>query len=280
MQEKHFMIQFLKQIDKLEKHIIYHVSKRVESDDITLYTFKSTKSFLQDFWVTISCQDVMIVTNQNNCFFNVVSDVTEIEETCKSIYAIQHLKFNSILNKIKTAFPYTQITELPHVDDIRWQNIFTEVSFTIDELTLLVKEYSFPKIVWDIISDFQVLNEDFIRNHFITLNCVNIVLSGTTSATEILKISDKINWKNITQEFLHNSNEFDWDFIETYKQYWDWDLISKEYPINMDFLTKFIDYIDVETMILYNKNLDERFIQVFNKIQASNYNRNNIILIK
>lgn len=266
MQEKHFMIQFLKQIDRFKKHIIYHVSKRVENDDITLYTFKSTKSFLQDFWVTISCQDVMIVTNQNNCFFNVVSDVTEIKKTCESIYAIQHLKFNSILNKIKTAFPYTQITELPHVDDIRWQNIFTEVSFTIDELTLLVKEYSFPKIVWDIISDFQVLNEDFIRNHFITLNCVNIVLSGTTSATEILKISDIINWKNITQEFLHNSKEFDWDIIETYKQYWDWDLICKEYPINIDFLTKFIDYIDVETMILYNKNLDERFIQVFNKI--------------
>lgn len=37
MQEKHFIIQFLKQIDKLEKHIIYHVSKRVESDDINIY---------------------------------------------------------------------------------------------------------------------------------------------------------------------------------------------------------------------------------------------------
>lgn len=280
MEEKHFIIQFLQQIDKLEKHIIYHVSKRIESDDINIYCFKSAKPFLQDFWVTINCQGVIVETNQNSWHFNVVSDVTEIEETCESIYAIQHLKFNSILNKINSAFPYTQITELPHVDDIRWQNIFTEVSFTIDELKLLVKEYSFPKIVWDIISDFQVLNEEFIRNHFITLNCVNIVLSGTTSATEILKISDIINWNHITQEFLHNSNEFDWDFIETYKQYWDWDLISKEYPINMDFLTKFIDYIDVEIMILYNKNLDKSFIQVFNKIQGSNYNRNNIIIIK
>jgi hypothetical protein len=109
---------------------------------------------------------------------------------------------------------------------------------------------------------------------------VNIVLSCTTSATEILKISDRINWKNITKAFLQYVNEFDWDFIETYKQYWDWNLISKEYPINMDFLTKFIDYIDVETMILYNNNLDKRFIQVFNKIQGSAYNRNDITLIK
>lgn len=277
MEEKNFIIQFLKQIDKSEKHIIYHVSKRV---DINMYTFKSTKPFLQDFWVTINCHGVIVETYQKFWQFNVVSDVTEIEETCKSIYAIQHLKFNSILNKINTAFPYTQITELPHVDDIRWQNIFTEVSFTIDELTLLVKEYSFPKIVWDIISDFQVLNEEFIRNHFIYLNCVNIVLGGTTSATEIKKISNRFNWKRITQEFLHNSNGFDWDFIETYKQYLNWDLISKEYPINMDFLTKFIDYINVDTMIFYNNNLDERFIQVLNKIQGSTYNRNDITLIK
>ena len=118
-----------------------------------------------------------------------------------------------------------------------------------------VENESVIKKLWDIISTFQKLSEEFIERHFKELNYYSISEYQKLSEEFIEKYSKKLSWYSISK-FQHLSEEF----VERHSDKVNWHFISKFQKLSDDFIERHSDNVDWYYISIYKK-VSEDFIE-------------------
>ena len=107
--------------------------------------------------------------------------------------------------------------------------------------------------LWNYISCFQKLSENFISRHFNQLNCREIFINQKLSEEFIERNNDKMDWNLISKY-----QELSESFIERHSDKVDWYLISKCQKLSEEFIERYSDKVNWN-MILCNQTLSEEF---------------------
>jgi hypothetical protein len=130
-----------------------------------------------------------------------------------------------------------------------------------------IREFK-EKLDWNQISYFQDLSEDFIREFIYNLSLNNICIRrynqeyGNETLFSITFIRDyknqfgKLIWDRILLAHCFKS-----DLIIEFKDYLNWNLLSKHFMFHEDFIEKYEDYFNWKKVSQYQIRISEDFIR-------------------
>ena len=138
------------------------------------------------------------------------------------------------------------------LDKVNWKmiSIYQKLSENF------IREFQ-DKLDWDFISECQILSEDFIREFADKVNWECISYYQTLSESFIREFQDKIDWYQISQ-----SQKLSEDFIKEFQDKVRWDWISQFQKLSEEFIREFKDNVDWYFISKYQK-LSENFIKEF-----------------
>lgn len=91
------------------------------------------------------------------------------------------------------SFPFI----LRHGNSVNWSRIYTHQQLSPDEINQLLSAFPIETKHWKMISEYQSLGENFIREHKDKVNWYNISLYQKLSAQFLREFKDLIVWNNI-----------------------------------------------------------------------------------
>jgi phosphoribosylanthranilate isomerase len=167
------------------------------------------------------------------------------------IKQISENELNELINLIKdNEFSLIKDKEISEVD---WKLISTYQKLSKE----FIKEFQ-DKIDWNNISAYQKLSEDFIKEFQDKVNWDNISIYQKLSEDFIKEFQDNINWDYIS-EFQKLSE----NFIKEFQDKVNWLYISKYQKLSEEFIREFQDKVNLYYISIYQK-LSKEFIKEFN----------------
>lgn len=123
-----------------------------------------------------------------------------------------------------------------------------------ENIILLISNTSSIEI-WDTISSYQKLSENFIRSHSDVLNWESLSRFQVLSENLIRDFKTKVDWSNISQY-----QKLSMDFIQEMKYYVYWDEIAKYQELSAEFVMKMKSFLNLNIVAQYQKQIPKEYI--------------------
>jgi len=169
------------------------------------------------------------------------------------------------------------------IEEFKDEVIWNEISSYQKLSENFIREFKYC-VDWDYISEYQKLSENFIIEFQNNVNFSLISYSQKLSENFIREFKNKVNWNEISQY-----QKLSEDFIREFKDYVDWENISKYQKLSIKFRKEFNIKINednwtykpvnfklkkLKELNLY-KIIDDKYIIAYKGIRSDNYSKYN-----
>lgn len=126
----------------------------------------------------------------------------------------------------------------------------------LSEENIILLNSNTPSIeLWNTISAYQNLSENFIRSHSDVLNWELLSKFQVLSEKLIRDFKTKVYWSNISQY-----QKLSMDFIQEMKYYVYWDEIAKYQELSAEFVMKMKSFLNINIVAQYQKQIPKEYI--------------------